>query len=232
MAAAKTLMGKYQVRDNMHVICSLEVVDAKDGEFRTFIGIRRTSDVTVPIGTRIYLNADSIHKITARRTNVYDVYFVTVIGHEEIEGRPLHICEPLNKDTHPDLREVPRVSLDLPTWVTLGDDGDRILFQVVNGTTSGFTLAYRSNHVLLGGIHLEEAYTFWVPYKDKEYDFMAFVKHIQYNWRTHEHRIGIEFCEMDSDHEVVLNLLIDPNYKIDITHTETIDPLTGKVMKD
>lgn len=229
--AAKTLLGKYQVRENMFVICYLEVVEANDTEFRTFLGIRRTSDVVVPIGTRIYLNAESIHKITAKRTNVYDVYYVTVKGMDEVDGRPLHICESLTKTTHKDMRENPRVELNFPVIVDLGD-GQTISFQVVNGTANGFTLLYKSNHVLLGGLHLDEAYSFQVPYKDRFYDFIAFVKHIQYNWRTHEHQVGIEFSEMDTDHSIVLNLLIDPNYSIDISHKESIDPLTGKIRKD
>jgi hypothetical protein len=29
-----------------------------------------------------------------------------------------------------------------------------------------------------------------------------------------------------------MNLLIDPEYRIDISHKETIDPLTGRIMKE
>lgn len=228
---SKTLLGKYQIKENLFVACHLEVFDANDREFKTYIGIKRNADVIVPVGTKIYLNADSINKIISRRSNTFDVFYVVVKGLIEMNNRPLQICTPISKETHPELRREPRNDVQFSVSVET-ESGEDILFQAKSGTVGGLTLQYRSKHILLGGINLGNRYDFKMPYKGKEYFFNGKVQHIHYNWKTHEHMIGVSFDKLDSDHNTILNLLIDPNYKIDISHKETIDPRTGRVMKD
>ncbi|MBY0402526.1 MAG: PilZ domain-containing protein [Cyanobacteria bacterium] len=230
-SANKTLLGKYQIKENMFVQCFLEVFEANDREFKTFIGIKRQADVVVPIGTRIYLNADSINKIISRRSNSFEQFFVIVKGLGEQDNRPLQICTPLSKEAQSDRRETPRIPVNFSVSVAT-EEGEDIVFSAKNGTAKGLTLQYKSKHILLGGINLNNYYDFRIPYKGQEYFFKGVVKHIHYNWKTHEHVIGVCFEDLKTDSHTILSLLIDPNYRIDISHKETIDPITGKVIKE
>jgi hypothetical protein len=196
-----------------------------------FLGVKRNADVVVPVGTKIYLNADSINKITARRSNVFDVFYVVVRGVADHNGRPLHMCSALIKESHPDMRRTPRTPVDFPASVEM-ESGEAVQFTAKNATLEGLTLISKSQYVLLGGIHLGASHDFKIAYKGKDYFFNGKVCHIHYNWKTHEHIIGITFTGLTSDQEIIMNLLIDPEYRIDISHKETIDPLTGRIMKE
>jgi hypothetical protein len=152
---------------------------------------------------------------------------VTVTALGEHEGRPLHICTPLLKETRQDERAKPR----LKTQFQVSMEGSNAQFHVRNGTDEGLTLVYKSKNVILSA-NLGNYYDFRMNYKGQEYVYSAKVKHIQYNWKSHEHVVGIAFDALDNQRFTILNLLIDPNYKIDISHKETIDPVTGKIVSD
>lgn len=224
---SKTLRGKYQIKKNIYVTCYVDVVEANDQGIRAFIGLKRLSDTIVATGTKIYFNAESINKINERRSNSFDVFSVTVLDLEDLDGKPLHVCTPILKEKRTNLRAAERVKTEF--YVHMAGTGASFLAK--NGTLNGLTLLYKSKKAVLS-LTLNTCYDFDIAYKGKNYAFNGEVRHIQYDWKTHDHLIGIYFKKLPGEQETVLNLLLDPNYKVDLTAKQTIDTAAGKISRD
>lgn len=221
----QTIKGKYQIKKDIFASCYLDVIEADDKTFHTFIGTKHRSDTMVPVGTKLYLNAEAINRIKARRTNTFDE-FCTVVQEVAVQdGKPVHICTPLLKESHPERRQQPRK----PTEFFLQLNG-KAAFIAANGSPEGLRLIYKSRRAILS-IRLHQICDFTVTYKAQEYTYPAEVVYIQYDWKTHEHVIGIRFTESDDHRETVMNLLIDPHYTIDLSGKQTIDTQAGKVSR-
>ena len=211
----QTVKGKYQIKRDIFASCYLDVIEANDQTFQTFIG------------TRLYLNAETINRIKARRSNEFDEFCVAVQEVAVKDGKPVHICTPLLKESFAERRSKPRK----PTEFFLQLNGGKAAFIASNGTTEGLRLTYKSRRAILS-IRLHQTCDFTLTYKGEEYTYPAEVLYIQYDWKSHEHNIGIRFAQMDDKHETVMNLLIDPSYTVDLSGKQTIDSAAGKVSRN
>lgn len=220
----KTLRGKYQLARDTFVTCYINVLEATDHEMRAFIGLKERGDSSVPVGTRIYLNAEPINLINIRRNRDFDIFSIKVLQIEMMNGKPLHICTTIQKETRSDLRSEERKQASFP----VGIEGKQSEFIASDGTLKGLTLHSTSKRAMLG-LTLNRHYRFKVTYKEADYAIKGVVKHIQYDWRSHEHLIGVHFPELSQEEEVILNLLLDPDYTIDISTRQTIDTAVGKI---
>lgn len=230
----KTVRGRYQIKNNIFVTCYMDVEEANDQEFRTYISLKKRYDTMVPVGTKLMLNAESINKITARRSGSYDLFSVTVTGMELVDGKPLHICTPIHKTTYPDRRSRERRNSEFMLSLDGASDGR---FLVQNGTISqegspgGLKLKYQSKKAVLS-LKLDQVCKFKVLYKGEEYVFPGAIKHIQYDWKKHDHELGIEFIVTDDEIEFILNKLIDAEYTIELSGRHSVDTAAGKISRD
>lgn len=222
--STRTLRGKYQLTKHVFVCCYLDILEATDQDISLFLGIKKRSDSLVPIGTRIFFNAEIINKINARRTNTFDEFSVRVLSIEDSGGKPLHKCSPIQKETRSDLRKEPRKAAHFQ--LQLKDA--KTEFIAIDGTASGLTLHYKAKKAMLS-LKIGQAYEFMAAYKGVPYSLPGKIQHIQYDWRSHEHVIGVHFSGLSQEQQVILNLLIDPEYTIEIDDKQTVDTTAGKV---
>lgn len=220
----KTLRGKYQLARDTFVTCYLDVLEATDQEIRMFIGLKKRGDATVPVGTKIYLNAEPINLINVRRNRDFDIFSIQVLQIEVMNGKPLHVCTPIQKETRADLRGEERKQARFPVHI----EGKQSEFVTSGGTAKGLTLHYTSQKAMLSLI-LNQPYQFQVSYKGSDYSLKGVVRHIQYDWRNHEHLVGVHFPDLSQDEDIILNLLLDPDYTIDISTKQTVDTAQGKI---
>ena len=220
----KTLRGKYQLSKNTYVACYLDVVEATDKEIHTFVGLKKRADGVVPNGARIYFDAEMINKINVRRSNTFDIFSVTVLFTRPSNGKTLHICSPINKETHGNLRETERQPMGVHAVL------NEAQFTVTDATRQGLTLLYTSKKSIMSLV-VNHHYELLIQYKDESYPFPVEIKHVQYDWRSHEHVIGVQFGELSEDQQTILTLLLDPRFSIDLSGPQTVDTHQGKVSK-
>lgn len=220
----KTLRGKYQVTRNIFVTCYLDVLEATDKEIRTFLGLKKRSDTLVPVGTRIYFDAETINKINMRRSNSFDIFSISVQEVEDLNGKPLHVCTTIQKETLTNRRSTDRKEAQFPVRLK----GSKASFLAQGGAAQGLTLHYTARRAMLS-LTLNQSYEFLLNYKDMEYVLPGQIKHIQYDWKSHEHVVGVHFPSLGEEEDIVLNRLIDPSYTIDISGRQTIDTAEGKI---
>ncbi len=222
----KTLRGKYQITKDIYVACYLDILEATDKEIKTFVGLKKRADTTLPTGTKIYFDAEVINKINARRTNSFDIFWIQVLGSGNLKGKALHICSAINKETRPNLRKEERIEATFPLYLA----GSGAEFKAVNGTVRGLTLLYEARKAVLS-LAVGHEYEFSVNYKDREYRLPAVIKHIQYDRREHEHQVGIQFAPLSQELETIVQLLLNPDYKIEISDRHTVDTAIGKISR-
>lgn len=225
--ATRTLRGKYQITKNIFVTCYLDVVEATDKEIRTFLGLKRRSDTLVPVGTQIFFNAETINKINVRRNRTFDIFSIKVVEVEDMGGKPLHVCTAISKDSRADLRNDERKEAEFPVRLR----GTKSDFIARGGTSKGLTMHYTAKRAMLS-LNLGKLYNFSVQYKGNDYQLPGIVKHIQYDWKTHDHVVGVHFPNLDQESEIILNLLLDPEYTIDISSRQTVDTALGKISQE
>lgn len=223
----KTLRGKYQITKNIFVTCYLDILEATDKEIRTFLSLKKRTDTLVPVGTRIFFDVETINKINVRRQRDFDIFSITVQQLEDWNGKPLHVCTPIQKEARPNLREAERVSAEFPVLL----EGGTSEFIARSGTEKGLTLHYTAKKAMLS-LALGQQRDFKVTYKGEEYFLNGRVKHIQYDWKRHEHVVGVHFPNLKQEENIILNLLLDPHYTIDISAKQTIDTSAGKISLD
>ena len=224
----RTLRGKYRLSKNIFVTCYVNVLEATDKEIRTFIGLKQRGDNEVTVGTQIFFDAGPLNLVHFETDRTVELYSITVLKVEENEGGMLHICTPIDKEVRPDLRARNRMVAEFP--VRLADKDTE--FVVKDGTSKGLALIYKEKRAMASLI-VNKSYDFTVTYKDHDYTIPADIKHIQYDWRSHRHMVGIHFPKVTQDQEIILNLLLDPDYTIPITDNQTVDTALGKIsLKD
>lgn len=181
----------------------------------------------VPIGTKIYFNADPINKLNVLRQKDFEVIYITVQKIEEVDGKPLHICTPIHKETRPEMRGSERKEVHFP--VIMANSSSQ--FEAVNGCSEGLSLLFKPNRAMVS-LSLNRPYQFSINFKEETYLLDGTIKHIQYDWASHHHVIGIHLSNLTKDQEILLNRLIDPEYKINISNKSTIDSAAGKISID
>jgi hypothetical protein len=222
----KRLRGRYQITKNTFVTCYLDVLEASSDGFKTFIGLSSRADTVVPVGTRIFFNAEPSRQVDAQPPQSFDVYSITVRQIEDVSGQPILVCSPIQKETRPNLRSEERKQAQFP--VRLSGKSQSTSFVAKEGTVKGLTLVYAARKALLS-LALGQVYNFSVEYKGTTYQLPGEVKHIRYDWKTHEHLVGVHFRQLPEQEKVVLNLLLDPTYTIPITDKQTVDTSLGKI---
>lgn len=221
---ARTLRGKYELKKNIAVSCYIDVQQATDQNMRLLIGVKKRGDNQVAVGTRIYLNAESINKINARRSGSFDTFSTVVLDVKPYQGKVLHICSPIMRETTPDRRLQQRFDCDFH----LSQAHSGINYRILNGSSSGAKLIYQDRRAVMSLI-LGTQSNFQTAYKDRIYRFNGEVHHILYDWRRHTHEVGIIWRGLTSETETIWNLLINPEYSVDITSKHKIDGGEGKI---
>ncbi len=220
----RTLRGKYQLKKNIGVSCYLDVQGATDQGMQVHIGVKKRGDNRVAVGTRIFLNAESINKINARRTGTIDIFSTTVTDVQLFQGKYLHVCTPIKRETVTDRREEPRYDCDFH----LSQSHSRVNYRILNGSPSGAKLIYQDKKAVMSLV-LGSQTCFQTAYKDRLYQFNGLVHHILYDWRRHIHEVGIVWQGFTGETETIWNLLINPDYSVDLTGKHKVDGGEGKI---
>lgn len=225
----KTLLGKYQVKNNIFVSCKVYIVAANEHEIKAYLGVSKPGDLVVPEGVKIFLDAEFINRIVATRNMGYEVIFVKNLGVEQTENGPLHYLSPINKKRRIELRAEPRRDARFPVTV----EGTDIELTCKNGTGYGLTLVYKPKYIVTT-LSLDECYNFRVIFRGQEFIFNGRVKNIHYNWDNYAHQIGVYFEELEDEERDVLWGLIDPNYRVseEVVFDERVRKTDKGVSKD
>lgn len=212
--------GRFQINKNVFAACYLDVMEANNQEVRLVLSAKKRGDQQVAIGTRIYLDLPT----SPEAARSFDSVSVTVLKIEEKDHQFIHVCTPIQKSTHPERRQEPRKVVNFP--VLLVDS--QTLFSAVNGTSRGLALRYAAQRAMLK-LTIGQSYQFKFNCKGEDCNIRGVVKHIQYDWQTFEHQVGVYFPNMSKDEEIMLNLMVDPNYTVPISTRQTIDTGAGKI---
>lgn len=220
----RVLKGKYRITQNTFVVCHLNVLEATDQEMRTFIRVKNNAFAQLPIGTRIVLNAQALHQGGSTQQREFSIFSLVVKQIEDLNGQPLHVCTSVQKEVRPDLRVQERRDVDFSLRLA----GMSEVFTAKSGNNKGLTLHFTANRAMMGLV-LERCYDFFVAFKGDDYKLPGQIKHIQYDWTSNEHLIGVHFANLNSDEDIVLNLLVDPDYTIPISNRQVVDSAAGKI---
>jgi hypothetical protein len=224
----RILRGKYRITRNVYACCTLDVLDANDHQMQLFLGLKKRGDSTMPVGTRIVLMGNNAGKDPAAPpASEAESYSVTVQELGEQDGKPLLICTPIQRETFPERRKLPRRPVLFPIKMVHND----ALFSAIDGNERGLTLKYSAQKALTA-LLVGNSYAFEVFHKDTHYTLSGEIKHIHYDWKYYEHLIGVHFPKLSKELLVVLNLLIDPDYKVQINSTQSIDTSAGKISQE
>lgn len=224
----KKLKGRYQIKPNIYVTVYLDICKADSEGFETYVSLKKLHDTVIPPGARLYFESDGITQMKARRSGQFDQYFVTVLDTDMTEDACLHFCTPVEIESFPDRRQIPRKNTEFSVQFTGDLTKD---FIATNGSVEGgLRLEYQSQKAMMG-FKLKNLYDFQFNYKSNIYTFQGLVKHIQYNWKTHGHQIGLELVDNKEDGFYVVNRLIDSEYTVNISTKQSIDTSAGKISR-
>lgn len=224
ISRAKVLKGKYQITKNIFVVCYLYILDANNDEVRTLIKLKSNAFAMVPVGTTIYFNMGKENWLP---DGDYSTFSVKVKRVEDLDGNSLHVCTAIAKGARKNSRAQERRPLDFPMTLAKSQS----VFTAKSGNSQGLTLQYTANHAMVS-LALDKTYEFSVSLKGEEYTLPGLIKHIQYDWQTHQHVIGVHFNMLNKDQEIILNLLVDPEYVIPISNNASVDSAAGKISLD
>lgn len=215
----RILRGKYRITQNVYVACVLHVLEANDQDMRLFLGVKRRADTMIPVGTKIFLESD-------KDTSNGLVSLSTTVKELQVSnGKPLLVCAAIQKEAITDRRKGDeRRPVDFPVVLAAG----YAQFKAIHGSIQGLTLECNGPRALTSLV-VNRRYQFSVHYKDNDYLFPAIIKHIHYDWKKYAHRIGIQFDGLSQEQSVVMNLLIDPEYTVQISTKQTVDTSQGKI---
>jgi hypothetical protein len=211
---------RYQITKNVFVHCYLQVLNANNQEVRLLLGVKHRSDTQVPIGTRVFINPTGIHQEDSQ----FSAFSVAVLSVEERKGQFIHICTPISRELSDNRRAQPRLSVDFP--VLLVDS--QTIFWATDGSPQGLGLTYSAQRAILK-LTLNGSYDFKLNCKGEDFTLSGVIKHIQYDWRTFQHRVGIHFPELTKDKLMFLSIMVDPDYIVPISNTQTVDSGVGKI---
>lgn len=221
---AKVLKGKYQITKNIYVVCYLYLVEATEAEVRTLVKLKSSAFTSIPVGTPILFDME---KSNSTKNGLYRVFSSKVKSVEELDGHALHVCTPIQKSERPDLRASERRPVHFP----VGISNSQAIFNAFAGSNQGLTLRYSANHAMVS-LSLNRTYEFKVNLKDELYCLPGSIKHIQYDWQTHQHLIGVYFGDLNKDQAMILNLLVDPEYVVPLSNNASLDSAAGKISLD
>lgn len=224
----KTVKGRYQIAKNIYVFCFLNILEANSKEIKTFLGFKRRAKSLVPIGTRIFFSMEAmLSSAPSEGHDSFEMYSIQVLQMEDMDGKPLHICSPIQKESRAQTRKQERREVNFPVNLV----NSQAIFTALNGNNQGLTLQYTNNRAMLSLV-LNQSYEFSVQHKTDEATLVGVIKHIQYDWKSHQHVIGVHFPKLATREDTILNYLIDPNYKIEISNKQTVDTSSGKISLD
>ncbi len=226
-STTKVLKGKYQLSKNIFVSCYLNVLEATDQEIRAFVGLKRNANTQVPIGTKIIFDAGAVKKNAPVPEASFDILSITVRQIEEKNGQPLLVCTPIQKETRQDQRQHERRDVDFPMQIA----NSSAVFIAKNGSSKGLTLQYTANRAMVS-LSLNRVYNFSVQLKGETYPLPGQIKRIQYDWTSYQHIIGVDFSALNKDQDIILNLMVDPEYTVQLSNKQTVDTASGKISVD
>jgi hypothetical protein len=212
------LAAKYLLQAQTYVNCFVSIESRSEEETLLLLGVKTPGDTQLPIGTQVFLRQDP------SVLGLKKMYF-TVLGLTQKAGRLLHVTTPLCQEVLTDRRQHPR--LQTRFQIQSGEQH----YKSLNGSLGGLLLLYRTQSTLLG-LTVGQTGTYLLTHKGKDYPYPGRIVHIQYDWKGHQHLFGVGFDKLDDEQQTILNLVIDPDFKIDLSKKETIDASQGKIRKD
>lgn len=215
----RTLLGKYQIQRNIYATCFLDVLEADGEALIAHVGVRKRADTEVPAGTRLILMTEQLQKITQRQKQSCDIFYVTVLStYKDEHGLAVHKCTTVQRETIPERRAKERAEVRVPVHLKGGEE----LFTMINASTKGLTLEFTSKKAVMR-FRLDEVYTVQISHRGKFHEFPIRIKHIQYNWKSHLHTLGVGFESLNWEQETIINLIIDPTYQVKLPESQKID---------
>jgi hypothetical protein len=224
----QSLKAKYQVNRNLYVTCYLDGIEATADGIKAQIGIRSPGDTIVPVGTKLYLPSHTIKSVGPEGGNEYEIFYVVVLGVAIEYGEPIQICSPIQKEKRKNLRQHDRKVCQFRINF---EEMESTEFTVVNGSSHGLTLLYKPSRLFIGLV-LGNEYTIHTLYKEQDYTFPGQVTHIQYDWQSNQHLVGMQILQLTQTQDAMLNRMIDPNYKIEVRQTASIDTDEARIRSD
>lgn len=212
---------RYQITRNVFVNCYLDILEANSQEVRVLLGVKQRSDTLVPVGTRIYLNTDTLNQPTGGE---FKTVSLTVLKIEEQGDRHVHVCGPISQDSLPERRKQARKAVEFPVLLV---DSQTVFF-AGNGTDESLGLVYAAQKAILK-LTVNQTYDFKLNCKGQDCVLKGLIRHIQYDWRTFQHRVGVHFPNLTKDERIILNLMVDPAYRVPLSDKQTVDTSTGKI---
>jgi PilZ domain len=202
----KILKAKYQANKNLFVTCYLNVVEATSKEFKAQIGIRSPGDTIVPVGTKLYLIQENF---SPTENGDPDLFFVVVEGIEIDGGLPVQVCSPICKENRQDSRKKERQDCYFEV-----SSIDGMAFEqctAINGSMKGLGLKLKAAKIY-SGLVLDNTCQLSIPVAEENETISLPVKiaHIQYNWQTYEHLIGVQILQATTQDSELLYRLLNP----------------------
>lgn len=212
--------GRYQINKSVFAACFLEIIEANQQQLRLLLYSKKRGDQQVPVGTRIML--EFVGSAEDNQTFVSNT--VTVLKVESEDEQFIHVCTPIQQSISQERRKQERRPVSFP--VLLIDS--QTLFSAVNGSINGLELRYAAQRAMMK-LTVGQNYQFKFNCKGEDCLLKGVVRHIQYDWLTFEHRVGIHFPSLTKDEQIMLNLMVDPEYIVPISDKQTIDTGAGKI---
>lgn len=222
----ESLKAKYQVKDNIFVTCSLDVIEATATGLKTQIGIRMPGDVFIPPGTRLYIISGTSSQTSSKGEQ--ERFYVVSQGIEVMDGVPVMACSPITRETIPNRRKQERLACQFSARM---DDLGQLKFTATLGSTLGLTLICHPSKRLIGLV-VGKQQELQVRYKDRDYPFSTEITHIHYDWQKCRHSVGVKFKDLTEQQEVIIKRLIDPEYTVEISQTALVDPEQARIVPD
>jgi hypothetical protein len=226
VSTPRTVDGRYRIARNVHASCRLDIMEEDADGVKLFLGVKKKGDSTVVVGTRIFLDSPEAKNVKVFQVKDVESQVVTVLDVSELDGKALHSCTGIQRETFPERRRQPRQKVSFPIRL---EEAGNVQFTATQGNLRGLTLQATGGQKTLTRLVVDRQYTFTVRHKENDYALSGTIHHIRYDWKEYRHGLGISFAELTSEQEVVLSLLIDPNYTVPISTAQTIDTSQGKI---
>jgi len=213
---------KYQLRKNLFVWCQLELTTHSETSITTYVGVKGPGDTKLPIGTTLFFDPVALSNEIKPSSSSYDFVVAKVVAHEDVPGKkaPLHQCS-LTHQSRQNTRNLTRK----PCQFSMTSGNLQLL--VTNGSVEGLNLMLKAE-TMLSSMTQGRQYPLTANFKNQNYTFNVVVQHIHYNWQTFHHQVGVQLLPLSKEEETVMNMLIDPNFKVELK-TAAVDAASGKI---
>jgi len=213
-ASSKTVTAKYRIARNTYACCRLDILHSDEENAKVLVGVLLKGDRELPVGTQLIIPAAD--KTMENKTALV----------QNVDGEHVHLCTPFI--TQP-IQEERRKEARIATNFKMLLKGHQL--DAVEGAVDGITFQCNDSKNTLTNLVVGRPYEFKGTYKQVDYEFIGVLKHLHYDWKYYRHRLGVHFIEMDHEKETVLRFLINPDYKVPIAQSSTIDTSTGKISR-